>query len=245
MRTKTWAGMVVALAVLGACGMGEEAKKAEAAKARAAQWAALETQKRALDAKRAELAALQARLEQGEAGLESQLEALNRAIDAAEEQLGAQLAAYINEDPPVVGEPPTPDQLRAIRMKTSEDMVVAREYIELGGDYRKAIEIYQTALGLDPDNEELKAALAEAEARRYMTEARFAGVKKGMTQAEVRKLLGQPYHRNVKEYPDKKVTAWFYPKSDSGDAAGVWFNEKKVVYQANFNAVSAAGDKKP
>lgn len=242
-RTSWLAGLLFWVAALAGCGGGEEAKKAEAAKARAVQWALLEKQKQVLDAKRAELASLQARIEQGESALEAQATALKKEIDTAAEQLGSQLAAYINEDPPVVGEPPTPEQLKAIRMKSSEDMAVAREYIELGGDYRKAIEIYQTALSLDPDNKELKAALESAQARRFMTAERFAAVKKGMTQAEVRRALGQPYHRNIKEYPDKKVTAWFYPKSEAGDAAGVWFNEKGVVYQANFNAVSPPKEK--
>ncbi len=245
MRTSSWiGGLLVAVGVLAACSGGEEARKAEAAKARSAQWMMLEKQKQLLDAKRIELATLQSRMDQGESDLQNQIAALKREIDAAAEQLGSQVASYINEDPPVVGEPPTPDQLKAIRLKSSEDMVVAREYIEIGGDFRKAIEIYQTALALDPDNGELKAALESAQAKRFMTAERFAAVKKGMTQAEVRKVLGQPFHRNIKEYPDKKVTAWFYPKSEANDAAGVWFNEKGIVYQANFNAISAPSEKK-
>jgi outer membrane protein assembly factor BamE (lipoprotein component of BamABCDE complex) len=134
----------------------------------------------------------------------------------------------------------SPAQIAAMRMKSAEDMVIAREFIEMGGDYRKAIEIYQSALVADPDNAALKSALDRAKADRYMTEARLAAVKKGMTEAQVRAVLGTPYHRNVKEYPEKKVSAWFYPTNEANDAAGVYFNAKKEVYEVKFDAIQAS-----
>lgn len=235
---KVWiGGLAIAALTLLACG-GEAAEQAASAEARKAEWTWLEGAKQGLDGKRAQLASLQAQAAAG-ADVAAQVEALHKEVDAAEDELGGRLAAYINGDPPLMGEPLKPEQLAAMRMKASEDIVIAKEFIVLGGDYRKAIEIYQGLLRVDPENGEVKAALAEAEANRYMTEERFAAAKKGMTMDEVRAALGTPYLRNVKEYPEKKVTAWFYPTNEAGDAAGVWFNEEKQVYQVAFAAVKA------
>jgi len=239
--SKNWMlGLAVAALTLAACG-GGEADPAKSAEGRKAEWTWLESAKQGVDAKRAQLASLEAQAAEG-ADTAAQMEALHKEIDAAEDELGQRLAAYINADPPVVGEPLKPEQLAALRMKASEDIVIAKEFIDLGGDYRKAIEIYEGLLRADADNPEVKAALAEAEANRYMNAERFAAAKKGMTMDQVKAVLGTPYIRNVKEYPEKKVTAWFYPTSEAGDAAGVWFNDKQEVYQITFDAVKAGGD---
>ena len=124
-------------------------------------------------------------------------------------------------------------------MKTHEDMIVAQEFIDKGGDYRRAIEIYQTALIADPNNEELQAAIAEAEELRFMNEERFSQVSKNMTEEEVREVLGPVYLQNIKRYEDQGVTAWYYRKQDGG-AAGVFFQEKRgvlKVYKFDFSAV--------
>jgi hypothetical protein len=223
------------------CGESEEAKRAAADSARQAEWTWLETAKKDLDAKRAEVAALEARAAAGE-DVAAAIATAQSAVEAAEDAHGQRLAKYINDDPPIVGEPVSPQQLAALRMKSAEDIHIAKEFISQGGDYRKAIEIFNSALVADPDNPELKAELARAEAERYMTEARLATVKKGMSEAEVRALLGTPYHRNVKEYPEKNVTAWFYPTNAENDAAGVYFNAKKLVYEIKFDAVRASKD---
>ena len=150
------------------------------------------------------------------------------------------LVAFINANPPVVGEPPTEQQRAAIRMKSDEDMLVASEYIEKGGDYRRAIKIYQDILMADPDNEALKAALASAEDMRFMTKERFATAKKGMTEDEVRAVLGPANLRNVRHFDKENVTAWYYPKDERGAAAAVWFRPEKKglrVYQTQFDAI--------
>ncbi|MCB1007750.1 MAG: hypothetical protein KDB94_02525 [Acidobacteria bacterium] len=238
--SKNWIlGLAVAALTLAACG-GGEADPAKSAEGRKTEWTWLESTKQGLDAKRTQLASLQAQATEG-ADNAAQIDALNKEIAASADELGQRLAAYINSDPPLVGEPLKPEQLAALRMKASEDIVIAKEFIDLGGDYRKAIEIYEGLLRADPENPEVKAALAAAEADRYMNEERFAAVKKGMTMDAVRAALGAPYTRNVKEYPEKKVTAWFYPTTEAGDAAGVWFNDKKEVYQISFAAVKAGG----
>ncbi len=66
-----------------------------------------------------------------------------------------------------------------MRLKSAEDLLLGREYINRQGDYRTAAEIWQQALAVDPDNVELKQALAEAMAKQYMTPERFAQVQEG------------------------------------------------------------------
>lgn len=238
---KSWIA-IFALAVLatGCAGSKDEKNAAASAEARKADWAWLENAKKDLDAKRQELAGVEAQAAAG-ADVKAQLDRLNAEVDKAEEILGGKLAAYINADPPVVDEPMKPEVLAAMRMKSSEDILIAKEFVALGGDYRKAIDIINSSLAADPDNPALKSALADLEAKRFMTQERFAAVKKGMNEADVRGALGMPYNRNIKHYPDKKITAWFYPKNEQGDAAGIWFNEKGVAYQVSFDAVKAGG----
>jgi len=238
MKQAQWMVMA-AVAFALACGQGSGGGGSAAtgdAASRKAEWTAIEGQKKQLDAKREELASLR---QQAAAGTEvsASLTRINDEITTISDDMGARLAAYINADPPVVGEPLKPEQLAAVRLKSAEDIAIAKEFIELGGDYRRAIDIYNQALSIDPDNPALKAALADAEAKRFMTPERFAAIKKGMKEGDVIAALGRPLQRNIRDYPEKKVSAWFYPKSDNGEAAGVFFNDKKTVYSTDFDAV--------
>jgi hypothetical protein len=74
-----------------------------------------------------------------------------------------------------------------------------------------------------------------------MDEERFAAVKKGMLEAEVRMLIGQANLHNVRKYDDKSVVAWFFPTAKDGSAAAVWFQPDDDgalrVYQIKFQAV--------
>jgi hypothetical protein len=232
-------GALLVLAI--ACGKGAEQASDDGGPAldpaaRQAEWRSIDELKQKLDRKREELASLQDQAATG-AAVGAQIETTNLEIGKLGDELGRRLVEYINADPPVAGEPMKPEQLAAIRLKSAEDILIAKEHIELGGDYKKAIDIYATALLLDPENPGLKAALADAQAKRFMTQERFATVRKGMTEAEVIKALGRPLVKNIRDYPEKKVTAWYYPKNDTGEAAGIFFNDKKVVYSTNFDAV--------
>ncbi len=251
---------VAAVALLvTACGGGAEDDPL------AADWAALEQQKAALDAKRQELADLTARaaaaveeevedgaeeaVAEGEAAVEdlsAQIEALQAEVSAEAEAFASSLVNFLNADPMIEGEPITERQQAAIRMKSSEDMALAQEWIDEGGDYKRAIQIYDQALVLDPDNPELQAARAAAEEGRYVSEERFAAAKKGMTDAEIKATLGTPLHYNVRTYEDRGVTAWFYPTSESGSAAAVWFRPDDdgvlKVYQVKYDAVEGGGE---
>ena len=174
--------------------------------------------------------------------LGAQISELESEIESLSEEFSNRLVAFINADPMIEGEPPTESQINALRMKSSEDIILAREWIVKGGDYKRAIEIVQTAMMFDEGNPELEAALAEFEANRYMTEEKFAAAEKGMSENDIRRVLGQVNLHNIREYPDKDVVAWFYPTAEDGSAAAVWFQPDKdtgalEVYQVKFLAI--------
>ncbi len=251
--------------VLFACQSGPTEEELQAAKT-AEDWANLQKAKADLEAKRSELAELQqsmaadpeAEAEGGEGGeggaegeegaetplspeeLAAQAETVQQDIYKMSDDFGAQLVQFINAQGISVGGELTEMQSKAIRMKSGLDIELAQGYID-GGEYGRAIDIYNQALTLDPDNEDLTAAIAAAEARRFMTEERLAEVKKNMTEDEVRELLGTPKAQNVREF-DGGVIGWFYPKEEPNTAAGVFFRDRKgtlKVYKTDFEAVKS------
>ncbi len=255
------AGAMLAMLVLLGCEPEVSEEELKAAKT-AEDWAKLETAKAELDAKRAELAELQELIDnppeeqtEGDGGegaegaepppspeeLAVQAEATQNDLYKMSDDFGAQLVEFINDQGISVGGELSEVQTKAIRMKSDLDIELAQGYID-GGEYGRAIDIYNQALTLDPDNEKLTAAIADAEARRYMTKERLAEVKKNMTEDEVRDLLGTPKAQNVREF-DGGVIGWFYPKEDPPNtAAAVFFRERKgslKVYKTDFEAVKA------
>lgn len=230
-----------------------------------AAWSELQELKGDLDASRARLAEAQAQqtaepatedepAAEGEAAAEGEVTgaegaapadtaALEQEVQEKADAFGQKLVAFINENPITEGEEPTQMQQAALDMYIEENMAIAREYIEKGGDYRQAIELYQQTLTLDPDNATLKQAMADAEANRYMTAERFALVEDGMTQEEVRAAIGQVNLRNVREYEEGARVAWFYPREEGSEyAAGVFFERQDdgsyTVYSADFDAMT-------
>lgn len=187
--------------------------------------------------------------EEGEAGpsLEEQIQTVETKLLEVSETYNQNIADYLNVvDPMFEGEPPSEKQAAVLRMKSAEDMVIAGEYIDQGGDYRRAIRIYEDALERDPDNEDLQAALAKANEMRFMTEERLATVKKGMTQDEVKGLLGAVNLRNIRDYPERNVVAWFYQVDESGKASAVWFRQNRggeyTVYKTEFEQIKGRED---
>ena len=234
---------ILAAAILLACGgSGRDTADDQARTGDAAEWTWLRQAKQRLDAKRGELARARAAARPG-APAPPALARLEKEVRELTDELDRRLVDFINAHPAVEGEPPTGRLLEAIRLKSDEDIQLAREHIERGGDYRRAIDIYEAALAVDPENPRLRQELERAQARRYMTAERFAQVEEGMTQEQVRGLLGQPNLNNIRQYEDKGITAWFYTKDPQGRAAAVWFQRQAkgyVVYEADFDAVGVA-----
>jgi len=222
---------------------------------RASEWAALVESKRALDAQRQALTRLRGRLDAapvdaagaplGDAtALAAETDALERSVAARSAALGERLVRYVADDAPRPGETPAPEVQRAIRMKSDEDVEVATDWIERGGDYRRAIEICETQRRVDPGYARLEAALERAREMRYVTAERFARVETGMTPPEVKAALGPVNLREVRRLPAEQLQAWYYPKADGG-RAGVYFRYDPArhvfrVYQTALAAGAAS-----
>ena len=230
------------LALLPACGpRPEEQRDTRQSEVTVAEWDWLQQTRQRLDEQRARLAQLETRTEPGKPPSEETAR-LRKEVDDLGEDFNRRLVEYVNAHASAASGRDTPGerQLAAIRMKSDEDILLAREYVEEAGDYRRAIEIYETALAADPDNPRLRTELETAKARRYITRERFALVQEGMTQDEIRRLLGPPNLQDVRDYPERGVTAWFYPKDASGAAAAVWFRKgdsTTEAYQLDFDAL--------
>lgn len=211
-----------------------------------AEWEWLQGAKKRLDEQRGRLAGLGAS-PKASPEISAETGRLRKEVDALSAELNRRLVDFINANADSsAGAVPDERQRAAIRLKSDEDILLARQYIEEGGDYRRAIEIYETALAADPDNQRLRQELETTRARRYMTRQRFGQVKEGMTQDEVRRLLGSPNLQDARSYPERGVTAWFYPKDASGAAAAVWFQKKAPsgtaeVYLLDFDAIQPPG----
>ncbi len=250
LRTRNGAALLCCwLLAAGAAGCGSAADERQAAgrsPAEDAEWRWLQQTRRTLAAQRTRLDAAAAGDPQ-----------LGRRSEALAAEFNRRLAELINADPPVQGKPLTARQQAAIGMKSDEDIRLARQFIAQGGDYQRAIAIYKEALVVDPGNPRLRQELAKARARRYMTRETFAQAKEGMDRDEVRRLLGQPNLHNVRDYTEREVVAWFYPKNESGAAAAVWFHadgadgangangDRYTVYQLDFNALQPHSPAEP
>jgi hypothetical protein len=263
-----WVGFVLLVAViLVACGPSGPSKQELALQE---EFEALQEMQAELVGKRQELAGMRmelaaAAVEEVEAETEAETEAgaeeaLEEEVDLAAEiivleeeianltdEYGGRLVGALNANPMIEGEEPSEMQKALISMKSDEDLALASEWIEKGGDYKRAIEIYNTALIIDPGNEKVMAALAEAETARYMNAELFEQVKKGMSPEQVKAILGQVNLHNIREYPDRGVVAWFYPTNDEGGAAAVWFRESKKTgelesYLIKFEGLGGQGE---
>ncbi|MDA8017254.1 MAG: outer membrane protein assembly factor BamE [Thermoanaerobaculia bacterium] len=170
--------------------------------------------------------------------LEAEIAQLEDSAVSQAEEFTTKVIQFINESGIVEGQPLTAEQRQAFDWKAEEDIRIAQEYIDKGGDYSRAIDIYNASLMSDSENQALLDAKAEAERLQYMTEERFAAVEKGMTQEEVRALIGTVNNRNVREYEEEGTVGWFYRREDGG-AAGVFFKEKNgelLVAVVDFDA---------
>jgi hypothetical protein len=219
------------------CGGGES----DVAQARAAEWEAIEREHAELENLRTQLRA--ARDKKSPFAPE-----LDNMVGDATDRFLARLVAFINQhagsQDGIQTEAP-PELAKAIRIKSAEDLLLAREYVDRGGDYAKAIDILSSARSVDPANKELEAAQAEAERLRFMDPERFGRIEKGMTEDEVRGELGQVQPQNIRQ-PAPGQVVWLYPRQDAA-AAAVFFRAGAEgvlqVEETDFEAIAPAADR--
>jgi tetratricopeptide (TPR) repeat protein len=129
---------------------------------------------------------------------------------------------------------------RAAKLLAREKIVMGDEYMGVLARYDRAIESYNGALALDPENADAKSRIALAESRRYVSMSSFAAVKKGMKEDDVRSLVGLPREDWIKQVVqnNRVYSVWIYPKADGG-ASAIYF-DNGVVYHTNWNAAAPA-----
>ena len=138
--------------------------------------------------------------------------------------------------------PKAPNTAEALHIYTQEAMVVAADHVKNSGNYKKAMDILNTAQNYYesvelPVPDELSQRIASYDDLRYITKERFDAVTKGMTMDEVAAAAGVPYYLNKKQ--EKGIEFWLYPKREGG-AAAVYFNKKDKLYNKNWEAVKTA-----
>lgn len=128
---------------------------------------------------------------------------------------------------------------RAARMFAAEKIRLGDEYLTVLSRFDRAIGMYETALAVDPQNDEARRKLEGARARRFVAMDIFAGVRQGMKEEEVRQIVGVPREDWIKQVVQKNraYSVWIYPKID-GSAAAIYF-DNGVVYHTNWNAAPA------
>ena len=129
---------------------------------------------------------------------------------------------------------------RAVPILAREKVMIGDQYMNLLSRYDSAIESYRAALEIDPSNEEARQRIAAAEGRRYVAMGTFAGVKAGMSDEEVRGMLGLPREDWIKQVVQngRVYSVWIYPKADGG-ASAIYF-DNGIVYHTNWNAAAPA-----
>lgn len=127
---------------------------------------------------------------------------------------------------------------RAAALLAGEKIYIGDEYLNVLSRYDKAIASYRDALQIDPANQDAVQRIAKAEERRFVTMTSFASLKTGMTEQEVRNLIGLPREDWIKQVVQNSrvYSVWIYPKADGG-ASAVYF-DNGVVYHTNWNAAA-------
>ena len=127
---------------------------------------------------------------------------------------------------------------RAAAMYAREKIALGDEYMNILSRYDRAIELYREALKYEPANADAQRRIGEAEQRRFVSMTAFAGVKTGMKEDDVQKLVGMPREDWIKQVVQNSrvYSVWIYPKSDGG-ASAVYF-DNGVVYHTNWNAAA-------
>ena len=128
---------------------------------------------------------------------------------------------------------------RAAALLAGEKIYIGDQYMNVLSRYDKAIASYRDALQIDPANQDAVQRIAKAEERRFVSMNSFSLLKTGMTEQDVRNLVGLPREDWIKQVVQNSriYSVWIYPKADGG-ASAVYF-DNGVVYHTNWNAAVA------
>lgn len=131
---------------------------------------------------------------------------------------------------------------RAIRLYANEKIRIGDEYMNVLARYDNALTAYQAAQAIDPQNPAVAQRIADAQAHRFVSMDRFAQVQQGMSEAQVRSILGQPREDWIKQVVQRNrvYAVWIYPRQDGG-ASAVYF-DGGVVYHTNWNAAPSKNE---
>jgi hypothetical protein len=127
---------------------------------------------------------------------------------------------------------------RAATVLANEKIIVGDEYMTVLSRFDMAIQAYREAMQIDPSNRDAPGRIAAAEQRRFVSMSSFAAVKTGMSELDVRKLVGLPREDWIKQVVQNRrvYSVWIYPKADGG-ASAIYF-DNGVVYHTNWNAAA-------
>jgi hypothetical protein len=121
----------------------------------------------------------------------------------------------------------------------------AADLIATAGDYRRAIDLLETARDYfvdahAPSPRELLDDLERARSYRVVTRVRFDRLSRGMTAPQARSLVGVPFSGNVRraEVAGKRVMSWLYVNEDGGVTA-LYFDDSSHLYAWRWNVMQA------
>lgn len=131
---------------------------------------------------------------------------------------------------------------RAVRLYSNEKVRLGDEYMNVLARYDNALTVYQAALAYDPSNTTIQQRIDDAQKRRFVDMDRFAQIKEGMSEEQVRRALGQPREDWIKQVVQRNrvYSVWIYPKPDGG-ASAIYF-DAGVVYHTNWNAAPSKSE---
>jgi hypothetical protein len=245
--------LALAAAVLGGCSRGpsEEEQKLANLQQQLAEieqlYANLEESRAETETVEAEIAEIEAvaegkRSEEQKTRLEelvTRRDQLATARETTYEDLQTRLQEFLNL---ALNELPQAEEtVQGLEIYAQEAILGAQEMVEAAGQYSKAIQrlndakTYFDAIS-KPVYQPLLDKIAELDEMQFITQERFDQVTKGMTEDEVKAVAGVPYHKNIREDPERGVVFWIYPKREGG-AAAIYFNKKDRVYEKNFDAI--------
>jgi hypothetical protein len=154
------------------------------------------------------------------------------------------LAEFLNEA--LNTQPKADSTFDALRLYSDSALRNARDFVDHSGDYRRAIDLLETAKSYYDAvaagaPEDLIAGLARAREYRFVTKLRFDQLKKGMTTGEVKALVGVPFYANIRhsEVGGKRVTTWLYGRED-GEVAAIYLDDRGKAYAWKWNVKEAA-----